>query len=69
MKIIDSFIFYNELDMLKYRLSILNDYVDHFVLVESKFTFNRNQKELYFDKVIFCLKTNLKFLKLNTKYF
>ena len=35
MKIIDSFIFYNELDLLEYRLSILNDLVDYFILVES----------------------------------
>jgi hypothetical protein len=28
MKIIDYFIFYNELDLLNYRLEILNKYVD-----------------------------------------
>ena len=39
MKIIDSFIFYNELDLLNYRLSILNDYVDYFIIVESKYTY------------------------------
>ncbi len=34
MKVIDCFIFYNELDMLKFRLNELNDIVDYFVIVE-----------------------------------
>jgi beta-1,4-mannosyl-glycoprotein beta-1,4-N-acetylglucosaminyltransferase len=38
MKIVDCFIFYNELDMLNYRLSILDPVVDYFVLVESTHT-------------------------------
>lgn len=38
MKIVDCFIFYNELDMLNYRLSILDAYVDFFVIVESTHT-------------------------------
>ena len=49
MKIIDCFIFYNELDMLELRLNELYDVVDHFVLVESTKTFVRNDKELYFE--------------------
>lgn len=49
MKIIDSFIFYNELDLLKYRLTILNEYVAYFILVESKYTFSGKEKELYYD--------------------
>ena len=48
--LIDCFIFYNELDILEYRLNLLKDIVDYFVLVESKFTFTGNPKELYFDK-------------------
>ena len=39
MKIVDCFIFYNELDMLEFRLKELNDIVDYFVLVESTYTF------------------------------
>ena len=35
MKIIDSFIFFNELELLDIRLNILNDKVDKFILVES----------------------------------
>jgi beta-1,4-mannosyl-glycoprotein beta-1,4-N-acetylglucosaminyltransferase len=48
MKIIDCFIFYNELDMLNYRFNILNDVVDYFILVESNYTFNGEKKELFF---------------------
>jgi beta-1,4-mannosyl-glycoprotein beta-1,4-N-acetylglucosaminyltransferase len=48
MKIIDSFIFYNELDLLEYRLSILNEYVDFFILVESMYTFTGKPKKLYY---------------------
>jgi beta-1,4-mannosyl-glycoprotein beta-1,4-N-acetylglucosaminyltransferase len=48
IKIIDSFIFYNELELLNYRLNILNDVVDYFVLVESTHTFTGKEKPLYF---------------------
>jgi beta-1,4-mannosyl-glycoprotein beta-1,4-N-acetylglucosaminyltransferase len=50
MKIVDCFIFYNELDLLNYRLNILNDVVDYFVLVESTHTFVGKEKELYFNE-------------------
>jgi len=46
--IIDGFIFYNELDMLEYRLSVLYPYVDAFVLVESTRTFIGTPKSLYY---------------------
>tara|TARA_A100001015_G_scaffold307010_1_gene402211 strand:- start:2643 stop:3455 length:813 start_codon:yes stop_codon:yes gene_type:complete len=48
-KIIDCFGFYNELDLLNYRLNLLYDIVDYFVLVESTHTFVGNKKELYFN--------------------
>jgi beta-1,4-mannosyl-glycoprotein beta-1,4-N-acetylglucosaminyltransferase len=48
MKIIDSFIFYNELDLLYYRLSILDPYIYKFILVESTHTFTGNKKPLYY---------------------
>lgn len=50
MKIIDSFIFYNELDLLYYRLSILDEYVDYFILVESTHTFSGHQKPLFYNE-------------------
>lgn len=43
-KIIDCFTFYNELDMLEYRLGILYDTVDYFVLVEAKLTHSGKKK-------------------------
>jgi len=49
MKIIDCFIFYNELDMLLYRLDTLFEYVDYFVLVESKYTHSGNEKNLFYN--------------------
>uniref|UniRef100_A0A6C0CV70 Uncharacterized protein n=1 Tax=viral metagenome TaxID=1070528 RepID=A0A6C0CV70_9ZZZZ len=48
MKIIDCFIFYNELDLLNYRLHILNEVVDYFVLVESTHTHSGKEKELIY---------------------
>ncbi len=39
MKIIDCFTFYNEIDLLIYRLNILNDIVDYFIIVESTHTY------------------------------
>jgi beta-1,4-mannosyl-glycoprotein beta-1,4-N-acetylglucosaminyltransferase len=49
MKIIDTFLFYNELNMLKFRLTELNEYVDYFVIVEMTKTFAGNDKELYYE--------------------
>lgn len=47
MKIIDCFLFYNELNMLKVKLEYLYDVVDYFVIVESTLTHSGNQKPLY----------------------
>ena len=49
-KVIDAFIFYNELAMLEYRLKTLYDYVDFFIIVESTHSFAGNQKPLYFNQ-------------------
>lgn len=48
-KVIDGFIFYNELDMLQLRLKEMNDEVDYFILVESTKTFTNKPKELYYE--------------------
>ena len=50
MKVFDSFIFFNELDLLEMRLNILNDVVDHFVITESPFTVSGNEKPLYYQE-------------------
>lgn len=47
-RIVDSFIFFNELDLLEIRLNSLNPHVDVFVLVEATQTFQGKPKPLYF---------------------
>ena len=49
-KIVDCFIFYNELEMLKYRLNVLNDTVDYFIIVEARQTHIGASKPLYFNE-------------------
>jgi beta-1,4-mannosyl-glycoprotein beta-1,4-N-acetylglucosaminyltransferase len=48
--IIDTFIFYNELDILELRLTVLDPYVDRFVLVESELNHVGLPKELFFER-------------------
>ena len=48
-KLIDCFIFYNEFDLLNYRLNILNSVIDYFVIVESTHTFIGKEKPLFFN--------------------
>jgi beta-1,4-mannosyl-glycoprotein beta-1,4-N-acetylglucosaminyltransferase len=50
MKIVDGFVFYNELAMLKYRLEVLYPYVDQFIICESTRTFSGKPKELWYEK-------------------
>jgi beta-1,4-mannosyl-glycoprotein beta-1,4-N-acetylglucosaminyltransferase len=50
MKIIDCFTFYNELEMLEYRLKTLYDTVDYFVLSEATLTHVGKSKKMYYDK-------------------
>jgi beta-1,4-mannosyl-glycoprotein beta-1,4-N-acetylglucosaminyltransferase len=49
-KIIDCFTFYNEFEMLTYRLNVLNDLVDYFILVEANQTFTGCKKLLFFNE-------------------
>jgi beta-1,4-mannosyl-glycoprotein beta-1,4-N-acetylglucosaminyltransferase len=46
--ILDTFMFYNELDVLELRLTVLDEYVDRFVLVESEVNHTGEPKELFF---------------------
>ena len=48
MRFIDCCTFYNEVDMLFYRLSLLSEYVDKFVIVESTRTFAGHSKPSFF---------------------
>lgn len=49
-KVIDCFTFYNELDMLEFRLTELDDVVDTFILVEATKTHSGKPKPLNFLK-------------------
>ena len=49
MKIYDCCMFYDEDLVIDLRLNILNEYVDEFVIVESKFTHSGKKRELLFD--------------------
>jgi beta-1,4-mannosyl-glycoprotein beta-1,4-N-acetylglucosaminyltransferase len=47
--IADGFTFYNELDMLLYRLSVLDDIVDYFIILEATKTHAGKDKILYYE--------------------
>ena len=64
MKIVDCFMFYNELDVLEIRLKELYDVVDAFVIVEATHTHNvMNPKE----KPLYYLENKARFEKYNDK--
>lgn len=44
----DSFMFYNEVDLLEIRLNELYDVVDKFIIMESEYTFQGKKKPLYY---------------------
>ena len=50
MKIVDCFTFYNELDLLTYRLNLLDNIVDYFIIVESTHTHVGKEKTLFFNE-------------------
>ena len=63
-KVIDSFLFFQELDLLEIRLKYLNDKVDKFIILEAcqtftgkekPFNFEENKKrfEKYLDKIVY----------------
>ena len=47
---VDTFMFYNELETLELRLTVLDQFVDLFVLVESELNHRGGPKELFFEK-------------------
>lgn len=49
---VDCFIFYNEVELLEYRLELLYPVMDKFVIVESTHTFTSKPKPLYFKENI-----------------
>jgi len=48
-KVYDCFMFNNEIELLNIRLNILDQYVDHFVIIESAETHSGIKKKLTFD--------------------
>jgi beta-1,4-mannosyl-glycoprotein beta-1,4-N-acetylglucosaminyltransferase len=49
-KVIDCLMFYNELDMLRFRLEHLNDVVDYFIIAEATVTHQNSEKKLFFEE-------------------
>lgn len=81
MKVVDTFMFCNELDMLEGRLKYLYDHVDYFVLVEAPLTQSGDPKPMHFlnnksrykeylDKIIYfpflCKRSDFDFERLPT---
>lgn len=52
MKIYDAFTFFNEIDVLKMRLELLYDSVDHFYISEADHTHSGKPKPFYFEERI-----------------
>lgn len=48
MKVFDCFTFFNELDLLEFRLKFLDGYVDYFVIAESNLTHTGKLKPYFF---------------------
>ena len=48
-KLYDSFLFFQELDLLEIRLNYLNDKVDYFIIVEAGQTFSGNKKPFNYE--------------------
>lgn len=50
MKIIDCFTFFNELELLEFRLKLLHEKVDRFIIAESNITHSGKPKPYYFEE-------------------
>jgi beta-1,4-mannosyl-glycoprotein beta-1,4-N-acetylglucosaminyltransferase len=50
MKIFDSFLFFQEFDLLEIRLKYLYDHVDYFIILEASQSFSGQKKIFLFDK-------------------
>ena len=55
-KIIDCFTFYNELELLYYRLNLLYESVDYFIIVESNYTYAGHKKDLFYKNNSYLFK-------------
>lgn len=59
MKVIDSFSFFNETEILKLRLNYLNEVVDHFIISECNYTHSGKPKPYYLDHIIGEIDENI----------
>ena len=68
MKIFDCFMFSDEKMLLDIRLNVLNDYVDEFIIVESKYKHNGDLKDKVFDLSLYPkFKDKIKYIYLNNE--
>ena len=68
MKIFDCFMFSDEKMLLDIRLNVLNDYVDEFIIVESKYKHNGDLKEKFFDLSHYSkFKNKIRYIYLNNE--
>ena len=67
-KIIDSFSFFNEFDLLKLRLNYLNDIVDYFLICECNHTYSAIPKPYYLDEVLDDIPKNIRKKIIRIKY-
>jgi len=51
-KLIDAFIFFNEVELLRFRLNYLNEVVEYFIIAESNKSFTGKDKDLMVPKII-----------------
>jgi beta-1,4-mannosyl-glycoprotein beta-1,4-N-acetylglucosaminyltransferase len=68
MRVIDSFIFFNEIELLKLRLHYLNDVVDYFIISESNYTHSGKPKPYYLDEVLSELSEDIRNKIIRLKY-
>ena len=48
-KIVDCFFFYDEIEMLQFRLKELNPYVNYFIVIEGNIDYRNNPKKINFN--------------------
>jgi beta-1,4-mannosyl-glycoprotein beta-1,4-N-acetylglucosaminyltransferase len=68
MKVIDSFMFFNEFDILKLRLEYLNDIVDHFIISECNYTHSGKSKPYHLDEIINDIPSHIRNKIIRLKY-
>jgi beta-1,4-mannosyl-glycoprotein beta-1,4-N-acetylglucosaminyltransferase len=68
MKVIDSFMFFNEFDILKLRLEYLNDIVDHFIISECNYTHSGKSKPYHLDEILDEFDDDIKRKIIHLKY-